>query len=516
MINRPAKIIAYNYDSSSSGCEDFSMNVYWGAEYKNVFYIDGSQGRSEFETIIETKTDITGQTTRTQNTSIEKYIVSVLAISPLLPFLHSIDKCDVKQIEYLDTGEVYTITNIDIDDQGSTLDPTQLVYITFEDEPISKVSDIIFSDDDQKLAYWDNNDDGTQDIDGEAEYQAIGDVFNTWQLYFESDGVTPATSGDVIMLVYSKSVTNAESLVGIFEGQFGDSFSDSSKWQSVQSIWDYFNLADTVGHTNRVQFDKRAFAEDNGYFSDELEERAVDLRFELKINGSDSQATTLSKLYTVWGGFNIMKIQKPIEKAFGIYTIGKVNNKNTLNNFQDIKIPFPSSTGVLADTSVLVATNNFSNTYQVGLSNASENYFDGVMVTRGGYSGRCQRGSFGSCNFTFGLDQNFPILQDVNILNFTTGNDPHIIGLRWLWERDAGCGGFPTLQDIAVAGDAKLFLNGVLVTTFPAITPSTVLLTGLNNITLPDTEINTITFEAQLTSGYFIRTEFEAQLKALY
>jgi hypothetical protein len=516
MINRLAKIIAYNYDSSTSGCEDFSMNVYWGASYKNTFYIDGSQGRSEFENIIETKTDITGQTKRTQNTSIEKHIISTLAISPLLPFLHSIDKCDIKQIEYLDTGKVYNITNIDIDDQGSTLDPVQLVYITFEDQPISKVSDIIYTDDEQKLAFWDNNNDGTKDIDGESEYDAIGDVFNTWQLYFESDGTTPATSGDVTMLVYAKSITGAESLVGIFEGEFGDSWSDSLKWSSTQNIWDYFNLADTVGHTNRVQFDKRAFAEDNGYFSDEEEERAVDLRFDLSINGSDIEPTTLSRLYTVWGGFNIMKIQKPVEKAYGLYTIGKVDRKNTLNNFQDIKTPLPASTSVLVTSATLVGTTNFSNTYQFGLANASENYFEGSFVTRGGFNGNCARGSFGSCNFTFGLNQNFSILQDLNILNFTTGNTPYNIGLNWLWERDSGCGGFPNLGNIGLAGDAKLYLNGVLVTSFPAITPATTLLTGLNTVTLPNTDINVIKFEALLTSGYVIRTEFEVQLKSLY
>ena len=168
-----ARIIAYNYDKSSGkNCSDFSMNVYWGEGYKNVYYLCGDQGRTTFENITETVLDPTGQTIKTQNSSIPVYIVNTLAISPLMAFLMSIDKHDVKQIEYLETGEVFDITNITIDDQGDILDPMQLVYISYEDKAITKVSDVVYTDDQAKKAYFDNNDNGTPDIDGLAIFQA--------------------------------------------------------------------------------------------------------------------------------------------------------------------------------------------------------------------------------------------------------------------------------------------------------------------------------------------------------
>lgn len=511
-----AKITAYNLDLASGGCDDFSLNIYWGKGYKNVFYLDGSQGRPTFENIIETKTDITGKTTRTQNTSIEKHIVSIVACSPLLQFLQTIDKCDVKEIEYLDGGETFTITNIDIDDQGDTLNPVQLVYITFEDNPISKVSSVDYVDDEAKLAFWDNNNDGSKDLNGEAEYDALNDYFNSWQLYYEADGITPATSGNITLLAYAVGQTGAESLIGIFTGDFGAFFSDSDKWQSTQNIWDYFNLADTVGHTNRVQFDKKAFAEDNGYYSDEQEDRAVSIRFELGIDSSERENTTLSLVYTVWGAFNIMKIQDPTTKEYGAYTIGKVDQKNTLNNFQDIRTPLPSGANVLVTLSTLTNTTPFYNQYLYDLSTNNENYYDGSFVSKGGYTGSCSRGSLGSCNFTFGMDQRFPVNQNLNILNYTIGSNPKDVLLYWLWERDITCGAYANLQDINAAGDAKLYLNGVLVTSFLTVAPATSLAQGSQSVILPNTQVNTITFEAELTSGFIMKTEFEVQLKALF
>ena len=267
-MQRSAKIVAYNFNESDpNGCSDFSLNMYWGDDYKNVYYLCGDLGRSTFEDIIETQTNLTGQTIRTQNSSIERFPLSVIASTPLLQFLKTIDKHEVKELHFLDTGDVFTITNIDIDDEGDTLTPNAKVNIIFEDEAISKVSSNVVVLDDQKQAFWDNDNNGTQDIDGEAQYDQVSDVFNAWQLYFESDGVTPATSGNVLMLVYATTEGGLESLIGIFEGEFLDNFNDSTKWNSNQSIWDYFNVSDKVGHTNRVQFDKKAFAEDNGYLS---------------------------------------------------------------------------------------------------------------------------------------------------------------------------------------------------------------------------------------------------------
>ena len=212
-----AKITAYNNNAATgSGCSNFGLSCYWGNEYKNVFYVCGDLGRSTFEDIIETETDITGQTERIQNTSIERFNISVLAISPLLQFLKTLDKHDVKTITFLDTGETYNIKNIDIDDQGDTLSPTNLVYILFEDEPISQITPNFYELDAQKSAFWDNNGDGSADINGDFEYNPTLEKFTSNQLYFEADGITPATSGDVKIFVYAISQDESTNLIGFF------------------------------------------------------------------------------------------------------------------------------------------------------------------------------------------------------------------------------------------------------------------------------------------------------------
>jgi len=105
-----AKIIAYNYNKANpESCSDFSLNVYWGANYRNAFYVCGDFGRSTFSDIIETTVDSAGQTIRTKNTTIQRFILDVVAISPLMAFLKTIDKHDVKEIIFLETGESFSI-----------------------------------------------------------------------------------------------------------------------------------------------------------------------------------------------------------------------------------------------------------------------------------------------------------------------------------------------------------------------------------------------------------------------
>lgn len=517
-----AKIVAYNKNSSTNpGCNDFSMNAYWGNDYKNVFYVCGDLGRPEFVNIIETEVDITGASTRTQNTSIERYNISILAISPLLQFLNTIDKHDVKEITFLDTGITYIIKNIDIDDQGETLTPTNLVYITFEDEAVSKASDVVFSLDAEKQAFWDNNNNGSKDIDGEAEYQpAFVDVFNTWQLYFESDGTTPATSGDVLMLVYavnpaSTSTNTIDSLIGVFRGEFSDLFSDSTKWQSTQQIWNYFNIVDKVGHTNRVQFDKHAFAQDNGYLSSETEDRAVNIRFDLSIDGSGQESTTLSLVYAIRGAFNACRIQDITNRSYGITTIGKVNTKNTLSTIQDIRVQGASVTGPITVTT-LISVNTFSNKYLLAVSGTVETSFEGSFTTKAGYIGSTFRGAYGGSNFSFNLDELTAVFQEANILNFTVGVNPLILNLKFKYERDTSSGGFAVLGDITASGAAELLLDGALVTTIPAIAPATALVLGTEAVTLPDTSLHTMALTLPTTTGKTIFNEFEVQVKSIF
>lgn len=510
-----AKIICYNNSAATAGCSDVSLSMYWGSGYKNVFYLDGDLGRPPFEDIIETTTNSTGQTTRTQNTSIERNCLSVIVISPLLQFLKTLDKHDIKTIHFVDTLETFTIKNIDIDDEGDVLNPIQVVRIWFEQEPITKINQSVVISSTQKKAYFDNDNDGTEDLDGEAQFTSgIYGVFNTWQLYFEADGVTPATSGNVILKAYAVTQTGVESLVGLFRGVFTDMFSDSLLWQSSQNIWDYFNVADSVGHTNRIQFDKKAFAEDNGYFSSEQLNRAVDIRFELSINGSTPQPTTLSKVYTVWGAFHYAAVQSTVTGEYGYTTIGKVDGKNTLSTVADVRYPSGGGVANLITSAVLTTTTNFSNDYVLDTTPGAERSFDGVFNSSGGYVGSNYRGANGNNNFLLSVDNASAVDQNLNILNFTVGVTPYEFTFAYKYLRTGGV--FPVLGAVVAAGDAKVLLDGGIVNALPLIGPATLTSLGSQTILLPDKGVHVVRLFVPTSTGYTIFTEFEVQIKPLF
>lgn len=512
-----ARIIAYNYNENQGGCSDFSLNTYWGLDYKNIFYLCGDLGRPQFEDIIETSQKETGQTTRTQDTSIERNNLSVLAISPLLQFLKTISKHDVKQIEFLDSGDVYDITNVDIDDTGDTLTPNNLVYIWFEGEPMSKVSETIDFATNRKLAFWDNNNDGTADIGGNARYSGgTSGLFSTWQLYFEADAVTPATSGDVMLQVYTISKSGLEGLVGIFRGQFTDLFSDSTKWQSSQNIWDYFDVSNTVGHTNPVVFDKEAFSLDNGYLSNEQDEKAVEIRFELSIDGSTEQLTYLKKVYSVWGAFHSSGVQSATTKEYGITTIGKTDYKNTLSTIADVRyLSNGSGSHELITSAVLTYLDAHSNGYVIDVAPNFQMTYECAFTTNGGYIGSNFRAARWDDNFTLSVNGASPVTQNLNILPFTTGTSPYIFSFDWKFDRVIGGGGFPIIGQV-VNGTAQTLLNGVLVNTLPTIVVGFTQVLGSQSITLPDTAVNTVRIEVTTDQGYVIFSQFEVQIKPLY
>ena len=516
-MNTKAKIVCYNYSASTTGCSDFSMSMYWGGGYKNEFYLDGDLGRPPFDDIIETITNSTGQTTRIQNTSIERYCLSVVVISSSLPFLKTLDKCDVKQLIFTSTGETFVIKNIDIDDEGDVLNPVQVVRIWFEQEPITKINQSVVIKTSQKKAYFDNDNDGTAEIDGEAQFTGgVLGVFNTWQLYYESNGVTPATSGRVILKAYAITESGVESLIGLFRGVFTDLFSDSDLWQSTQNIWDYFNVADSVGHTNRIQFDKKAFAEDNGYYSSEQLDRAVDIRFELSIDGSTPQKTTLSKVYTIWGAFHYAGVQSTITLEYGYITLGKVDEKNTLSTISDVRYPAAGGAATLITSPVPTINTNFSSEYVLDITTAGEKAFEGVFTTKGGFVGSNYRGANTSNNFSLFLDDSSAIIQDYNILNFTLGTSPYEFSFFWKYLRQNSGSGFPILGDILASGDAEVLLDGGLVNTLPTIVPATISISGSQTITLPDKAVHVVRLFFPTSTSYVIFCEFEVQIKPIF
>lgn len=512
-----AKITAYNFNSSNEGCGDFSLNCYWGASYQNVFYLEGDLGRSKFEDIIETETDATGQTTRTQNTSIERFNLSVIATTPLLQFLKAIDKHDVKTIEFIDSAKTYTIQNIDIDDTGDILTPNNLVYINFEDEAISKISPNIYTINAQKQAWWDNNNDGAKNVDGEAQFVATPyDQFQSWQLYFESNGTTPATTGTVKMYAYAVDDSATKNLIGIFTGDLatGTLFSSSSAWQSNQDIWNYFTAINSVGHTNIITFNKDAFALDNGYFSTETEDKAVDIKFEISIDESTPEPTTLTKVYTIWGAFASSGVQVFATGEYGITTVGTTTEKNTIITIQDVSLGLvPSIAASIVTAPVLTSTTAFSNEYQLAIAGSGEMQYNGSHVTAGGYIGSNFRGSNTKLNFTLGVDGATAVGHTRNILSFTTGTSPYIFEFEWKYDRQVITA---TLGD--VNGTASCYLDTVAQNTLTGVIAGTppLLVYGTQSITLPDTNKHVIKLHFQTTTLNEIYHEFEVQIKPLY
>lgn len=501
-----AKITAYNNISTSPNCSNFGINTYWGSGYKNVYYLCANIGRSTFNDTIETIVDENGQEVRNTNISVERYNLSAIVNTPYLAALKVLDKHDVVILENLDTGDSWNITNINVEDDGANLDVANRVLISYEIGVINGTKNNNYVIKGGNAAYWDNDNNGTIDFDGSVFYSPTG-LFTTFQLYFEPDLVTPATGGDVELLVYAKR-NGATSLVGSFSGVFGDNFSDSTKWLSTQNIWNYFDISDTVGHANKVSFQKEQFAKDNGYYSDETEDRAVELEFHLAIDGSAYQTTKLELVYSAFGAFNSAGVQKPTGE-YGVTTISKVDEKMTIQTMNDVRRALPSGSPVSVTAFTQVLANTFTNKYQIDVAPSGEHEYTNTFVTNGGYLGESFRGANGSDNYTFGLDEIAPIGQFDNILVPNTGVPAQQFLFSWKFDK---IGTHAEIGNV-VNNTAGIYLDGVLAVNLSAsIDSTTVQATGTNAITLPDTAKHEVEFRVT-TDNRVINNKFECQIK---
>jgi len=222
----------------------------------------------------------------------------------------------------------------------------------------------------------------------------------------------------------------------------------------------------------------------------------------------------------VVGAFNKFQIQNPSTGTYGVTVTGTTDIKNTLSEIQDIRFP---ASGGSASSPITVASltnvTNYSNEYLLDITPTSEYKYEGSFTTKGGYIGSSFRGANGLADdFVFTLDTNQQINRNVNVLNFTTGLSPFIIGFIWAYRRQGGNGSFPALGDVTAAGAARVLLNSVLVNTIPAIVPNPAgfAAVGAQSITLPNVDLNTILLTLPTTGGDDINTEFQVQLKPLF
>lgn len=506
-----AKLIAYNLPKSQGGCDDFSLHSYWGSSYKNVLYIDGDQGRPEFETTITNVVHLNGQNERISISSVEKHNLVFIANIAWLPFLHSIDKHEVKELQFLDDGRRYSILNIDIDDSGQRTDLQQLVTITFEESISNQRTDDIIVLSETKVCSFDIDNSGTPVQDGLARFD--GSVFQAWQLYYEADGTTPATSGDITLLAKATNAEGLNNLVGVFSGSFGDNFSDSTKWQSTQSIWSFFT--GTVGHTNQITFDKSAYAIQNGYYSTETEDNAVQIEWELRIDSSDFVKVTLDYVLSVWGAFSSSRVQNFTTGQYGVYTMGKPVSTNTLSTIQDVRRPAGGGSAVAVTNFNLTSQTASIFEYSLGVAPSGETIYEGVLTTNGGYTANCFRGANSNANFII-THREVEVEQELNVENFTIGDNPFEIRLLWQYQRDTSQGAFSVLGNLTAQGDAYIAVDGVVQSNLNTILPSDTFKSGATFITLPDKQTHIISLVVPTDQGYEIKTEFEAQIKPLY
>ena len=97
--------------------------------------------------------------------------------------------------------------------------------------------------------------------------------------------------------------------------------------------------------------DKKTFASDNGYTSDELEDRAIQVRFDLAIDASALESTTLDLVYSSFGAFHRTALQE-VTGEYGITTINKDFEKISISNQNDVRQQLPSGTPVLVTSFV--------------------------------------------------------------------------------------------------------------------------------------------------------------------
>lgn len=506
-----AKITAYNTTSNSPNCSNFSVNTYWGGEYKNVFYLCGDIGRSTFKDTIETVVDANGQETRTLNSSVERYTLTTVIGNPYLTQIKTLGKHDTITLEDLDTGRFWNITNIDIEDDGNTTDIVQKITLSYEIDIISSSKDTDYQITGGFLGFWDNNDDATIDQNGSAKYTGSG-VFDTWQLYYQT--IPPFGSpvdGTVSILVYAEK-DGASSLLGEFEGVFGDKFSDSTKWRTTQNLYNYFNLADEVGHRKRVQFAKQAFAEDYGYVSDELEDKAVDIVFKIAFDNSTYEQTTLEKIHSIWGSFNATGRQQPTGE-YGITTISKFGQaKSTIQSQNDVSRPLsPSGAAVATSNISLYNTGTYTNEYQIGVLPSGETEFTNTFITNGGYIGGGYRGSYNLEVFEFRMNPLAPIIQYENTIPALTGTSPFDFQFNWWFERKGVYAEIGTV----VNGTAGIYLNNSLYSSIAFINDTSNIEFGFNTVTLPSIGVHKIELRVD-TTDRVIRSYFHVELKPLY
>lgn len=493
-----------------------------GAQYLNTIYLrDFEFERSTWQITTTESPDETGTNRIITRNSIERVSIRQLVNANLLDLLNSIDNCDFKRLEIFEdvsdptATETYRIERVRLEDNADVQRTTGQVILSFDLIPTfaNRCCDAELDVLSEKLAFWDNNNDGTADIDGNALF--LGG-FSSWQLYFESDGVTPLASGDVELFVQGTDLSGITYNLGTFNGGFGDNLNDSSKWSSFYGIWNYFGISNTIGHTNKVDFDKAGFGSDFNFIGNEILDNALEIKFFLSVDSGNAQPTTLYRIYSTLSSFLFVTG----DNTDGIETAGVLNQsfeRMELDTYREETTDVSGGGAGLHTSFALKSTDSLKFTYEIDrpVTGTALLYQDRQTITATTVAGL-------DATLEKGFKKSFPaspVLQDVGIIPNPNLGLVQVQGaLSDVLTRSVTIkytvlnGTMPDYGTVNATG--KWFVNGVLQASVLDTS------TGNHSLALPvlpnNTTPNTIRLESETTEGFDIVNEFQIQFRARY
>ena len=490
-------------------------------QYKNVIYLrDFEFQRASFERTEVEEIDNKGISRKISSTTVERTSISIVSNSALLSYYDSIGQHSQIYLEVfndpLDNTDttLYSLDRVEMADNTANKRMTGEITLTFDLKPMIETAccdqDLIILS--NYLAYWDIDDDGTADINANAPFVngSLNGEFEAWQLYFESDGITPLVSGNVELVARGLDKNGATTVFGTFSGIFGDSLSDASKWTSIYSIWNYFNLTNTIGHTNKVQFAKKDFAFDNGLVGGEDKDNAVKIELFLSVNNSPSEKVTLEEIYTILSSYGNQTSDELLNYVLQ-QQVNKVNEQPRLVDYAETRTDLTTSTPGALTAFSLRFIDTFRRVYDISAVPTVESYSIINTECLSTLTATQRKGTNGQDDLSIGSRTDIATVQTEGVLS--------AIGTRqvtvYYWVQYQGTFTFPIMGAPSASG--QWFFDGVnqgfLDTSL-----------GYHSMSLPtfgqNENVRTVKFQTSTSGGtgpsQEVSIEFQIQLKRFY
>ena len=494
----------------------------FSTQYKNVIYLREFEfQRASFERTEVEEVDNKGISRKVSSTTIERTSINLIANSVLLSYFDSIGQHSQIFLEVfndpLDNTDttLYRLDRVEMTDNTANKRMTGEITLTFDLKPMIETAccdqDLVILS--NYLAYWDIDDDGTADIDANAPFiiGSLNGEFEAWQLYFESDGTTPLVSGDVELVVRGLDKNGATTVFGTFNGIFGDSLSDAAKWSSPYSVWNYFNLTNTIGHTNKVQFAKKDFAFDNGFVGGEDKDNAVKIELFLSVNNSPSEKVTLEEIYTILSSFGNQTSDELLNFVLQ-QQVNKVNEQPRLIDYAETRTDLATSIPAALTAFSLRFIDTFKRVYDISAVQGVESYSIINTECLSTLTATQRKGTNGQDDLSIGSRTDIATAHIEGIISNIAARQVTVY--YWVQYQDTSSS-FPIMG--APSSSGQWFFDGVnqgfLNTSL-----------GYHSITLPtfgqNEDVRSVKFQTSTSGGtgpsQEVSIEFQVQLKRFY